>query len=93
MAVTTGDGDGRETVDKHLPEGDERPPPQRVQYVTFWQVGIDQVSSNEYDAPHGHNYHEETVAAWNKVLDGGLTQAELLRVNRWIHADSTKLRA
>lgn len=62
-------------------------------FVTFWQVGIDQVSSNEYDAPHGHNYHEETVAAWNKVLDGGLTQAELSRVNRWIHADSTKLRA
>ena len=62
-------------------------------FVTFWQVGIDQVSSNEYDAPHGHNYHAETVAAWNKVLDGGLTQGELARVNRWIHADSTKLRA
>lgn len=62
-------------------------------FVTFWQVGIDQISSNEYDAPHGHNYHAETVAAWNKVLDGQLTDAQLERVNEWIHADSTKLRA
>ena len=62
-------------------------------FVTFWQVGIDQINSKDFAAPHGHNYHAETVAAWNKVLDGGLTNAELERINRWIAADATKLRA
>ena len=62
--------------------------------VTFWQVGIDQLASQEYPSPHGHNYHDETVAYWNAVVhgSGGLDPSELRRVSLWIHKDATKLR-
>ena len=68
--------------------------------VTFWQVGIDQLPSKDYPSPHGHNYHDETVAYWNGVIHGAgedagahaLTRPELVRVARWIHNDATKTR-
>lgn len=63
--------------------------------VTFWQVGIDQLASQEYPSPHGHNYHDETVAYWNAVVhgpDAGLSGDELRRAGLWIHKDATKLR-
>lgn len=65
--------------------------------VTFWQVGIDQLASQDYPSPHGHNYHDETVAYWNTVVhgedgDGRLTPAQLRRASLWIHRDATKLR-
>ena len=68
--------------------------------VTFWQVGIDQLPSKDYPSPHGHNYHDETVAYWNAVVHGQgehagaglLTRPELVRVARWIHNDATKTR-
>ena len=68
--------------------------------VTFWQVGIDQLPSKDYPSPHGHNYHDETVAYWNAVVhgagddadDAALSRPELVRVARWIHNDATKTR-
>lgn len=68
--------------------------------VTFWQVGIDQLPSKDYPSPHGHNYHDETVAYWNAVIhgagddadDAALSRPELVRVARWIHNDATKTR-
>lgn len=68
--------------------------------VTFWQIGIDQLPSKDYPSPHGHNYHDETVAYWNAVIhgagddagDAALTRPELVRVARWIHNDATKTR-
>lgn len=68
--------------------------------VTYWQVGIDQLPSKDYPSPHGHNYHDETVAYWNGVVHGAgddagpqsLSRPELVRVSRWIHNDATKTR-
>lgn len=65
--------------------------------VTFWQVGIDQLASKDFPSPHGHNYHEETVAYWNGVIHGetggdALTKDEIKRAAAWIHNDATKLR-
>ena len=68
--------------------------------VTYWQVGIDQLPSKNYPSPHGHNYHDETVAYWNAVIHGAgdhtrhraLSRPELVRVSRWIHNDATKTR-
>ena len=65
--------------------------------VTFWQVGIDQLASQEYPSPHGHNYHDETVAYWNAVVHGDdgenrLSQEQIERAAAWIHQDATKLR-
>ena len=68
--------------------------------VTYWQVGIDQLPSKDYPSPHGHNYHDETVAYWNAVIHGAgddarpeaLSRPELVRVSRWIHSDATKTR-
>ncbi len=65
--------------------------------VTFWQVGIDQLASKDFPSPHGHNYHEETVAYWNGVIHGetgsdALTNEEIARAAAWIHNDATKLR-
>ena len=68
--------------------------------VTYWQIGIDQLPSKDYPSPHGHNYHDETVAYWNAVIhgagddadDAALSRPELVRVARWIHNDATKTR-
>ena len=68
--------------------------------VTYWQIGIDQLPSKDYPSPHGHNYHDETVAYWNAVVhgagddadDAALSRPELVRVARWIHNDATKTR-
>ena len=65
--------------------------------VTFWQVGIDQLASQDYPSPHGHNYHEETIAYWNAVVHGDdgenrLSQEQIERAAAWIHQDATKLR-
>ena len=68
--------------------------------VTYWQIGIDQLPSKDYPSPHGHNYHDETVAYWNAVVHGAgddadeaaLSRPELVRVARWIHNDATKTR-
>lgn len=63
--------------------------------ITFWQVGIDQLASQEYPSPHGHNYHDETVHYWNAVVNGegaGLAPEEIERAAEWIHQDATKLR-
>mgnify|MGYP001629662001 FL=1 len=66
--------------------------------VTYWQIGVDQLPSKDYPSPHGHNYHDETVAYWNGVIHGdgtngaALSRPELVRVARWIHNDATKTR-
>lgn len=66
--------------------------------VTYWQIGVDQLPSKDYPSPHGHNYHDETVAYWNGVVHGdgtngaALSRPELVRVARWIHNDATKTR-
>lgn len=63
--------------------------------VTWWQVAIDQLASQNVPSPHGHNYHDETVAYWNAVVHGedkGLSDNDIARASEWIHNDATKLR-
>lgn len=62
---------------------------------TWWQVAIDQLASQDVPSPHGHNYHEETIAYWNAVIHGegkGLTKDQIARAAEWIHNDATKVR-
>ncbi|WKD58317.1 hypothetical protein CAPI_08955 [Corynebacterium capitovis DSM 44611] len=61
-------------------------------FITFWQVGIDQLSSQSYRSPHGHNYHDETVEYWAAVMGSDVDEATLHRISLWIHRDATKLR-
>lgn len=61
-------------------------------FITFWQVGIDQLSSQNCPSPHGHNYHDETVSYWAAVMDSDLPETTLHRISLWIHRDATKLR-
>ncbi len=61
-------------------------------FITFWQVGIDQLTSQNCPSPHGHNYHDETVAYWAAVMDTEISPATLHRISLWIHRDATKLR-
>ena len=65
--------------------------------VTFWQVGVDQLVSQDVPSPHGHNYHDETVAYWNAVVHGSqgeqlLSDDQIARAAEWIHNDAVKLR-
>ncbi|WJY69016.1 hypothetical protein CAURIS_10725 [Corynebacterium auris] len=61
-------------------------------FITFWQVGIDQLTSQNCPSPHGHNYHDETVAYWAAVMNADFSPATLHRISLWIHRDATKLR-
>lgn len=61
-------------------------------FITFWQVGMDQLASQEYRSPHGHNYHDETVAYWSAVLGTDDSDEQIAAMARWIHKDATKLR-
>ena len=63
-------------------------------FVTFWQVGIDQLNSQNYPSPHGHNYHDESVAYWAAVLgrEDECDAETIERIGEWIHNDATKLR-
>ncbi|WP_342318619.1 alpha/beta-hydrolase family protein [Corynebacterium mayonis] len=61
-------------------------------FITFWQVGIDQLSSQSCPSPHGHNYHDETVSYWAAVMGADLPASTLHRISLWIHRDATKLR-
>ncbi|MEX3504294.1 alpha/beta-hydrolase family protein [Corynebacterium sp. LK2510] len=61
-------------------------------FITFWQVAIDQLSSQDCPSPHGHNYHDETVSYWAAVMRSDLDAATLHRISLWIHRDATKLR-
>lgn len=64
-----------------------------VPFITGWQVGVDQLTSQQQPGGHGHQYHDETVAYWNAVLDAGAGDEDLARISEWIHADSTRIRA
>lgn len=64
-----------------------------VPFVTWWQIGVDQLTSQDPPGGHGHQYHDETVAYWNAVLDAGFSEEELADICGWIHKDSTRLRA
>ncbi len=61
-------------------------------FITFWQVGIDQLTSQNCPSPHGHNYHDETVSYWAAVMGSDFSPATLHRISLWIHRDATKLR-
>ena len=62
-------------------------------FITGWQVGVDQLISLNPPGGHGHQYHEETVAYWNAVLDTGFSADAIRRIHDWIMQDSTRLRA
>lgn len=64
-----------------------------VPFITGWQVGVDQLTSQQQPGGHGHQYHNETVAYWNAVLDAGVDKDEIEKISEWIHADSTRIRA
>ncbi|TVS21772.1 hypothetical protein EKI50_08400 [Corynebacterium sanguinis] len=61
-------------------------------FITFWQVGMDQLASKDYPSPHGHNYHDETLAYWAAVMDVDQPEDTLEDAASWIHRDATKLR-
>ena len=54
---------------------------------------MDQLTSQQQPGGHGHQYHDETVAYWNAVLDAGAGDEEVAKISEWIHADSTRIRA
>ena len=62
-------------------------------FITGWQVGVDQLLSQNQPGGHGHQYHDETVAYWNAVLDAGASDEEIGKISEWIHQDSTRIRA
>lgn len=62
-------------------------------FITGWQVGVDQLLSQNQPGGHGHQYHDETVAYWNAVLDTGASDEEIGKISEWIHQDSTRIRA
>lgn len=64
-----------------------------IPFVTGWQVGVDQLTSQGTPGGHGHQYHNETVAYWNAVLNAGYDADVLGDISEWIHADSTRVRA
>ncbi|EFK55418.1 hypothetical protein HMPREF0291_10676 [Corynebacterium genitalium ATCC 33030] len=64
-----------------------------VPFITWWQIGVDQLTSQDPPGGHGHQYHDETVAYWNAVLDAGFSDEELAAISEWIHKDSTRIRA
>lgn len=39
-----------------------------IPFITSWQIGVDQLSSNATAGGHGHNYHEEMLWYWDAVL-------------------------
>ncbi len=61
-------------------------------FITFWQVGMDQLASKGFPSPHGHNYHDETVAYWSAVMCSEDSTERIGDIARWIHRDATKLR-
>lgn len=62
-------------------------------FITGWQVGVDQLTSQHQPGGHGHQYHDETVAYWNAVLDAGADEDQIATISEWIHKDSTRIRA
>lgn len=62
-------------------------------FITGWQVGVDQLISLNPPGGHGHQYHRETVAYWNAVLDTCFSEDVIDRIHDWIRHDSTRLRA
>lgn len=64
-----------------------------VPFITGWQVGVDQLRSQHQPGGHGHQYHNETVAYWNAVLDVGASEDTIRTISEWIHKDSTRIRA
>ncbi|WP_290218147.1 alpha/beta-hydrolase family protein [Corynebacterium atrinae] len=39
-----------------------------IPFITSWQIGLDQLTSNATAGGHGHNYHEEMLWYWDAVL-------------------------
>lgn len=62
-------------------------------FITGWQVGVDQLTSQGPPGGHGHQYRLETVAYWNAILDAGYSDEQVQRIHDWIMKDSTRIRA
>ena len=65
----------REATPPHL-DLDTFPRLPWVPFITFWQVGLDQLNSLNVPGGHGHNYFEEVLWYWAEVL-GSQSQREL----------------
>ena len=39
-----------------------------VPFITWWQIGLDQINSLNVPGGHGHNYFEEMLWYWDEVL-------------------------
>lgn len=61
-------------------------------FITFWQIGLDQVNSLNVPGGHGHNYFSEMFWYWDSVLGSqsrvALTPSRARRMEEFIRRDA-----
>ncbi len=62
-----------------------------IPFITFWQIGLDQINSLRVPGGHGHNYYEEMFWYWEAVLGDQsrvrLTPRIAQRMKKFVDAD------
>ncbi|MEK0146213.1 alpha/beta-hydrolase family protein [Corynebacterium yonathiae] len=63
-----------------------------VPFITWWQIGLDQINSLNVPGGHGHNYFEEMLWYWDEVLGSqsrqSLTPRLAKKIARFIRRDA-----
>ena len=63
-----------------------------VPFITWWQIGLDQINSLNVPGGHGHNYFEEMLWYWDEVLGSqsrqSLTPKLAKKIARFIRRDA-----
>ena len=63
-----------------------------VPFITWWQIGLDQINSLNVPGGHGHNYFEEMLWYWDEVLGSqsrqALTPKLATKIARFIRRDA-----
>lgn len=63
-----------------------------VPFITWWQIGLDQINSLNVPGGHGHNYFEEMLWYWDEVLGSqsrqALTPKLAKKIARFIRRDA-----
>lgn len=63
-----------------------------VPFITWWQIGLDQINSLNVPGGHGHNYFEEMLWYWDEVLGSqsrqSLTPKLANKIARFIRRDA-----
>ena len=63
-----------------------------VPFISWWQIGLDQINSLNVPGGHGHNYFEEMLWYWDEVLGSqsrqSLTPKLAKKIARFIRRDA-----